>query len=228
MVRGRCSPPVQLPSRERAHPRFIGTGLAGWSPVWAMDPAPQRRAPFRLEAVLPVLVVGRDLEPWAEIFHPLPFQGPGTGPAELAISARLHELPSLDSVTWRKACCPIGCPPREKPLFGPPWALGTSFRTLYGTVICRMYSLLGRLRTTESSENQQSFFNSPSTHTSTSLPHPDTVLLTQTALGPTDVPCNLRPGPQESLFDHALRVLSMPFVICMHAKSCLPSKSVSA
>lgn len=38
---------------------------------------PQGRAPFRLEAVLPVLVVGRDLEPWAEIFHPFCLALPG-------------------------------------------------------------------------------------------------------------------------------------------------------
>lgn len=35
--------------------------------------------------------------------------GPSTRPTELAISARLHELPSLDSVTWRKVRRPIGC-----------------------------------------------------------------------------------------------------------------------
>lgn len=42
-----------------------------------MEPSPQGRAPFRLEAVLPVLVVGRDLEPWAEIFHPFRLALPG-------------------------------------------------------------------------------------------------------------------------------------------------------
>lgn len=77
------------------------------------------------------------------ILFALPCQGPSTTrPTELAISARLHELPSLNSVTWRKARHSIGCDLKKKPLFAFSRPPGASFRMLHSTVSRRMYSLL--------------------------------------------------------------------------------------
>ena len=169
-------------SISRTHPRFIGTALAGLGAVWAMEPFTQGRAPFRLEAVLPGhccwTELGNPAQKFSILFLPSFARAQATTrPTKLAISARTHELPSLHSVTWLKARPSIGCH-RAKALLFPSWAPGDTFPetlTVYGTVSCRKYSSLDLVLpccTSESSENQQSSFASPSTplqHTPTSL-----------------------------------------------------------
>lgn len=198
-------------SISRTHPRFIGAALAGLGAVWAMgpgEPLPQDvlRFGWKRSFFPRSLFVGPSLETLHRNFPFFCLPGlpcspcppcralgprPRQRPTELAISARTRELPSLDSVTWRKASCSIGCHCAENALLFPhgPGPLEALPETLYGTVSCRLYFVARSCTTDESSENQQSFLGSPSTrflqHTPASAV--PTVLLTITALGPNPI-----------------------------------------
>lgn len=221
----RSPTPINEPTHDS-----LALGWQDWvlSGLWSL---PSRAAPrFGLKRSFQSLLLDGTWNPGQKFsFLPLPCQGPSTRPTELAISARLHELPSLNSVTWRKARHSIGCDLGNGRCLFPHGPLSTVPDTLRHSQLS--YVPATRPCATESSEDQQSFLDSPSTpfqHTPTSLQSGsfNANITGAKFTGPdgTDVPLNFRPDPKENLFEQALRALGRPF---RHSHTCSAQKFLS-
>lgn len=200
-------------------------------------PPPQGRAPFRLEAVLPVLVVGRDLEPWAEIFHPFCLALPGPKhhqtnrarnfcPPSRTTVAQFRHMAQGPPLHWLR--------PEEKAVvcsLTAPWSTAPDAPQHSQP----SHVLVARLCTTESSRNFSQFaIHSLPAHPylpfrSGSFNANVTGVQTLVRQDGTNASVNVRPDPKENLFDHACEFLANPFVIHMHAqpRSFFPSMSIS-
>ena len=91
---------VQIPS---TNPLTIHWVLSG---LWGL--CPRARPRFGWKRSFQSLLLDGTWNPGQKFYLLCPCQGPSTRPTGLAISARPHELPSLNSVTWRKARRSIG------------------------------------------------------------------------------------------------------------------------
>lgn len=183
-VRGRCKSTRSPTSSDEPTHDSLALGWQDWVLSGLWSPPPKGVPRFGLKRSFQSLLLDGTWNPGQKfsILFALPCQGQSTTrPTELAISARLRELPSLNSVTWRKARHSIGCDLKKKPLSAPSRPPGASFRMLHSTVSRRMYSLLDYVLLSPA----EIFLSSPSTpfqHIPTYLF--DLVLLTQTSRGP--------------------------------------------